>query len=120
MLQEREDLVGDRAEHRLRILLLEPAPSQVLLTGQEDRILQRLLREVRLILGQRLALIQAPDEQQIRNLLDDLQRVTDPAGPEGIPDAVDLALQLTSDHAFRLSGRGDNRWSPQCEATQGV
>jgi hypothetical protein len=42
--------------------------------------------------------VQPAQEQQVGDLLDDLQRVGDTAGPEGIPDAVDLALEVTCDH----------------------
>ena len=47
-----------------------------------------------------LQVVEAPDEQQVGDLLDDLQRVGDAAGPEGVPDAVDLALQLAGDHSM--------------------
>jgi hypothetical protein len=43
--------------------------------------------------------VQAADEQQVGDLLDHLQRVGDAAGPEGIPDLVDLVLDVAGDHA---------------------
>jgi hypothetical protein len=42
--------------------------------------------------------VQAPQEEQVGDLLDDLQRVGDAAGPEGIPDSVDLASDFTGHH----------------------
>jgi len=58
-----------------------------------------------LLLRNRLQVVQAAKEEQVGDLLDHLQRVADAARPEGIPDAVDLALELPSDHAVRLSMR---------------
>ncbi len=43
--------------------------------------------------------------EQIGDLLDDLNRVADAAGPEGVPNPVDLALQVTDDHASQGSPR---------------
>ena len=56
-----------------------------------------------LVLLERLQVVEAADEQQVGDLLDDLERVGDAAGPEGVPDAVDLALELTGDHARQTS-----------------
>jgi len=50
------------------------------------------------VFGQGVQVFQPPQEQQVGDLLDDLKRVGDAAGPEGIPDAVDLALEVTGDH----------------------
>ena len=97
--QEREHLVGDRLVHDRRLVVLEPRPAQVLLIRSEDDALT-LPGAVGLLLGQGVEVVQAPDEQQVGDLLDDLQRVGDAAGPEGVPNAVDLALQLTGDHSF--------------------
>jgi len=44
--------------------------------------------------------IQPAQEEQVGDLLDDFERVGDAAGPEGVPDLVDLALD----------GAGDHRW----------
>ena len=42
-------------------------------------------------------------------LIDDLQRVRYAAGPEGIPDSIDLALDVASDHVCRVRCRGARR-----------
>jgi hypothetical protein len=42
--------------------------------------------------------VEAADEEQVGDLLDHLQRVRDAAGPEGVPDAVDLVLDVAGDH----------------------
>jgi len=51
-----------------------------------------------LALLQGLQLVQSPDEQQVGNLLDDLERVGDPAGPEAVPDLVDLVADIACEH----------------------
>ena len=70
--------------------------------GRNTGLSTSVFGDAGLLLGQRLDVVEAADEQQVGDLLDDLQRVADAAGPEGVPDAVDLALQLTRDH------RGDS------------
>ena len=107
-LDEREDLVADRLEHRLGRELLEARPAQVLLFVAEDGRLDRSVRPVRLRLGERVQLVEALDEQEIGQLLDDGQRVRDAAGPHRVPDAVDRGLQLAGDHV-RLRGIGSAR-----------
>ena len=46
----------------------------------------------------RVQLVQTLDEEQVGQLLDDRERVRDAAGPHGVPDSVDLGLQLAGDH----------------------
>jgi hypothetical protein len=41
--------------------------------------------------------VQPAQEEQVGDLLDHLERVGDAAGPEGVPDLVDLALDWTGD-----------------------
>jgi len=47
-------------------------------------------------------IVQSPDEQQVGDLLDHLERVGDPPDQKRVPDLVDLALELTGDHRGRL------------------
>jgi len=49
--------------------------------------------------------VEALDEQQVGNLLDDLERVGDAAGPERIPDAVDLIAEFPGEHGRGPSNR---------------
>jgi hypothetical protein len=93
--EQREHLVSDGLVHHLGRRVLELAPPKVCLAGQEHRALDLGPGDAGLLLGQRLNVVEAADEQQVGDLLDDLQRVADAARPEGVPDAVDLALQLT-------------------------
>ena len=45
-----------------------------------------------------LQLVEALDEEQVGDLLDDLERIGDPARPEVVPDAVDLVAQFACQH----------------------
>ena len=45
-----------------------------------------------------MQLVQPLGEQQIGDLLDHRQRVGHAAGPEGVPDLVDLIFDGTGDH----------------------
>ena len=64
----------------------------------EDAALDRLFEPGGLVLLERLEVIEPAQEQQVGDLLDDFERVGDAAGPEGVPDAVDLILELAGEH----------------------
>ena len=76
--QERKHLLADGLEHYVWVGVLERAPAQVLLPGQEDRILDGA-GDAALALSQLLQHFEASDKQQIGDLLDDLQRIADSA-----------------------------------------
>src|SRR5688500_16430886 len=42
--------------------------------------------------------VEPADEDQVRDLFDHFQRVCNAAGPERVPDAVDLVPDVTRDH----------------------
>jgi len=50
-------------------------------------------------------LVQAAEEEQIRDLLNDFQWIGNATGPESVPDAVDLIAQFACQHGCLL---GDN------------
>jgi hypothetical protein len=54
----------------------------------------RLVEPGGLVLGVDLQVVEPAQKEQVGDLLDDFERIGDPAGPEGVPDAVDLAAQL--------------------------
>ncbi len=55
--------------------------------------LDRLLQPRAPVLLQCVEVIEAPQEhQQIRNLLDHLERIGNASRPEGVPDLIDLTL----------------------------
>ena len=97
-LDEGEHPVAHRFEHLLRRKLLEMRPAQSVLVGGEHRLLDRLAGAGGLVLPARVQLVQSLDEEQVGKLFDDRERIRDAAGPHGVPDSVDLGLQLTGDH----------------------
>jgi hypothetical protein len=99
--QERKDVLADHDEHLGRGKILETRPAEVVvgpapgvLALGEDPARHRLLQDGRLALLQRVRVIQPADEQEVGDLLDDFERVGDAAGPEGVPDGVDLAAKF--------------------------
>lgn len=77
--------------------MFELGPPQILLALAEQGATADA-GETRLLLGERVQVIQPANEQQIGDLLDDLQRVRDASRPKRIPDPVDLAIELTGYH----------------------
>jgi hypothetical protein len=53
-------------------------------------------------LFERLKLVEPLDEKQISNLFDDFQRIRNPAGPERVPDLIDLASNIVGEHESLL------------------
>ncbi len=49
-------------------------------------------------LSQRVQVIESALEQQVGDLLDHLDRIRNAAGPEGVPDGIDLAAQFAGEH----------------------
>ncbi len=108
--QERKDVLADDLVHLGRGEVLELAPAKVLvrppaviLALGKHPPLHRLLQPRGLVFFQGVQVIQAAQEEQVGDLLDDLQRVGDAAGPEGIPDSVDPALDFAGHHVGFLS-----------------
>ena len=79
-----------------------PVPERaalVVVTGRERVAGQRLTCPQRAAFGQQLSLIETFEEQQVGDLFDHLQWVGNAAGPESVPDPVDLVPHITGDHA---------------------
>jgi hypothetical protein len=89
--------------HDLGRGILELGPPQVGLVWVEDRVLEGFAGDVRFAFGERLDIVEAADEQQVGELFDDFEGVGDAAGPEGVPDAVDLAFELTDTAGLRAN-----------------
>ena len=45
-----------------------------------------------------MQVVQAAQEEQAGDLLDDLDGVGDAAGPKGVPDLVDFAFEVAGEH----------------------
>ncbi|MEI6827377.1 MAG: hypothetical protein WCK54_17420 [Desulfuromonadales bacterium] len=70
VLDEREDLLADHAEHLLGLELTKARPTQMILPCREDRLLDRCAQAVGLLLSGGVEIIQPLDEQQERDLFD--------------------------------------------------
>ncbi len=117
--QERKDVLADYLVHLGRGEVLELAPAEffvgapavlaaaILALGKHPP-LHRLLQPRGLVFFQGVQVVQPAQEEQVGDLLDDLQWVGDAAGPEGIPDRIDLALDFTGHHVG---------WCPRCDCT---
>ena len=82
-------MLGDNLVHDRGLEVLEGRPPEVLLAGREDLVLDLRAEPAGLVLLEGLKVIEAPYEQQVGDLLDHLERVGDPARPEGVPDTVE-------------------------------
>ena len=80
-----------------------PHASLVVALG-ENPPLYRLLEPARLVFLKGVEVVEATQEKQVCDLLHDLQRVRDTAGPEGVPDVVDLVAGFAGDHDGQLLG----------------
>lgn len=84
-------------------------PPELILLWGEDRVLGRVSKLVRLPLLGGVDVVQALDENEIGELLDDGQRVRDAPCPEGRPDAVNLGLDFPCDHFAPQIGQEEIR-----------
>jgi hypothetical protein len=103
-----KDVLSHHLIHLCRGEVLEARPAEVLvgsllriLSKGKDRVLYRFLEPGGLVLLQGMEIVEAPQEQEIGDLLDYLERVGNAPGPEGIPDAVDLIPDLAGEHGLR-------------------
>lgn len=71
-------------------MIRRPVPPRAINAFRKDHPLDRPAQHVGLVLFARLDVIQAAHEKQVGDLLDDLERIGDPARPEGIPHLIDL------------------------------
>ncbi len=104
--EEGEDVLGHHGEHVGGGEVAEAGPAQVVVGALlrvgalgEDAALHGLLEPEGLVELEGVEVVEAAEEEQVGDLLDDLERVGDAAGPEGGPDAVDLAAELAGEHA---------------------
>ena len=108
--KEGKDVFGDDGEHLRRSAdasKLAPAhvgigdtaiPSNAVLARRKDGSLGRFAGGGGLSIRQELRVIETAHEQEVRDLLDYLDRIGDAASPEGVPHGVDLAAKLARQH----------------------
>lgn len=125
--QVRKDVFADHGEHVGRGEVLEARPAEVVigatprvLAFREDTTLHRLPQPVRLVLLQCVQVIEATQKQEVGDLLHDLERVRDPAGPKGVPDSIDLILDIASNHWFGEPPSSDLSTMPRLAAVEGL
>ncbi len=98
--EEWESTFRDQRVHFGGPQILEVRPAHVVLPLGEHAPLDRLLEAVGLELFEGVQVVEALQEQQVGDLLDDLERVRDPTRPEGVPDAVHLVAEFTGEHGL--------------------
>ena len=97
-LDERESVIAHRSEHFLGRGFFEAGPTKAILLGRKDRVLDGFLEPISLVFLEGMDFIQALDEEQVGELLDDGEGIGNAAGPQGVPDAVDFGFDFASDH----------------------
>lgn len=104
---KREDLVRDQLKHVARSFVLEVLPAKALLVRGENGVFDRLAEEAGVLFLLSLDVIKTADEQEVGNLLDGLHGIGYAARVEGQPNAINLILDVTSNHEANCSrGRG--------------
>ncbi len=98
VLDEGERLVAHGGEHLLGGGFLEAGPAEAFLLRGEDGFFDGFLEAVGLVFLEGVELVQALDEKQVGELLDNGEWIGDAAGPQGVPDAVDFGFDFACDH----------------------
>ncbi len=65
---------------------------------RKDRVLDGVPRMLALFSARVCSSVEALDEEEVGDLLDDLHRVCHAVGPEGVPHPIDLRLELVCCH----------------------
>ena len=97
-LQEGEHPLLDGVEHLRRRQIPEHGPLILPPVRTEDAGIGNIQHHRLLGLGVVQA-VQIVNEHEVGDLLDDRQRVGQPAGPEGLPERVNFAFQFAGDHS---------------------
>src|SRR6185437_8336113 len=99
--QEGKGMLADNGVHLARFKVLEVLPAQIVvrtlqlvLACRKYLPLNGLLQPQRFSFFKRLQLVEPLEEEQVGNLLDDFQRIRNAAGPELVPDGIDLTASL--------------------------
>ena len=93
-------------EHFLRFKILEPRPAQIIVGAPlrviafwKDAAFEFLEPQARgLVFLQRVQIVEALQKEQVGDLLDDFEGVGNAAGPEGIPEGINLIANVSGDH----------------------
>jgi len=93
-----EDLFGDDFEHLAGILVFEAGPAAVSWPLGKEGMGDGLFKAGGFGFGEELEIVEVAEEEEVGDLFDDLGGVGDAAGPEGVPDAVDLVADFAGEH----------------------
>jgi hypothetical protein len=92
--------------HLARLEILEARPAQIVVgaaffvaAGGEDTPLHRFVQAAALQFFKGVQLVEPLDKQQVGDLLDDGERVRYTAGPEVIPNSINLISNIAGEHA---------------------
>ena len=108
---EGEDLVDDGGLAAGNIAVLnEVAPPQILLAGVKDVFRRGGIPQLPALINLDLALVEVLDKEQVGELLDNGDWVGNAAGPEGVPDAVNVVFEGAGNHVIKRNCRGDPCW----------
>ena len=116
--QEGKDVVVDDREHFLGLEMLEARPAQVVVRPApgiaalgEDAALHRALEAQGFIFLQGVEVVEALEEEQVGDLLDDFEGIGDATGPEGVPEGIDLGAEFAGEDGREGAGQAQ-RGSP--------
>lgn len=99
--EEWKEFVSDSFEHFVATLLLELRPAEVLFGLREDGV-EILAEAGGSLFIPRLGEIEQAGEHEVRNLLDDGDRIRDPAGVEVEPEGIDFRFEAGSDGHLKV------------------
>ncbi len=108
--EEWKDVLGHVLVHDVGGVVLEVRPAVPLVGDalgvfalRKDAALKRLAGASGLVFGCGLNLVQALEEEEVGELLDDLDWVSDAPSPKGVPNTVDLITNISGKHCLPLS-----------------
>ncbi len=105
--EEGEDVLFDDLEQFLRIAkVFEAGPAQivvgaalgVLALGEDAALEFGQFQAGGLVFLEGVQVVEALEEEQVGDLLDDLEGVGNAAGPEGIPEGIDFTADFAGEH----------------------
>ena len=89
----------ETTKHRLGIFVLELIPTKRLLPLREQHLLHGDAHQSGLLFLLQLLLVQAANEQQVRELLNDGNGIGNSTCPKSFPDFVNLTFEFACDHS---------------------
>ena len=105
--EKRKDMLANQIEQLPRLKILKLGPTEVgvaaafgVLAFGEEAPLDRRTQRLGLLLFERLKFVQAAQKEQVGDLLDHLKGISNAAGPECVPQAVNLIAKISGHHDY--------------------